>query len=64
LALSTDEDVLRLERIAVLRVSTVAEVTAEALEGVQRLGRGLETLDDARRAYRPSRNRAATVDSR
>src|SRR5206468_9861233 len=39
-------DVLRLESVAVLRVVPVVEVAAAALEGVQRLERGLETLDD------------------
>jgi hypothetical protein len=43
-------DVLRLESVAVLRVVPVVEVAAAALEGVQRLQRGLETLDDIKRA--------------
>src|SRR5207302_1642485 len=43
-------NVLRLERVAVLRVVPVVEVAAEALEGMQRLQRGLETLDDVERA--------------
>src|SRR6266446_8242199 len=42
--------VLRLERIAVLRVVPVVEVAAETLEGVHRLERGLETLDSVERA--------------